>query len=129
MTLRMIILAGLLIQAAGCSNNANEFRMKIDYINEMNGFVLKGVAIAGTVERGCIAHDDEFIVTRNGKEVLKAVTRILLVENLQEGEAIDGEAYTGEVVTLYLPDMKKEVVELGDWVIGKVTTCKKNKRR
>ena len=127
MKLKMMTLAGLL--AVGCSSQASEFKMKIDNIDEMNGFVLRGLAISGTVEQGCIAHDNEFVVARDGKEVLKTVTRILLVEDLQEGEEIDGEAYTGEVVTFYLPDMKKEVVEIGDWFIGKATTCKKNKRR
>ena len=127
MKLKMIILAGLL--AAGCNSNASEFKMKIDRIDEMNGFVLRGLSITGTVDKGCIAHDNEIVVARDGKEVLKTVTRILLVEGLQEGEEIDGEAYAGEVVSFYLPDMKKEVVEIGDWVIGKETTCKKSKRR
>lgn len=127
MKVKMMILAGLL--AVGCTNQASEFKMKIDNINEMNGFVLKGLGITGMVEQGCIAQDNEFVVVRDGKEVLKTITRILMVEDLREGEEIDGEAYTGEVVTFYLPDMKKEVVEIGDWVIGKATTCKKNKRR
>lgn len=127
MKLKMMILAGLL--AVGCTSQASEFKMKIDKIDEMNGFVLRGLAISGTVEQGCIAHDNEFVVVRDGKEVLKTITRILLVEDLREGEEIDGEAYTGEVVSFYLPDMKKEVVEIGDWVIGKATTCKKSKRR
>lgn len=127
MKLKMMILAGLLV--AGCSSQASEFKMKIDRIDELNGFVLRGLSITGTVEQGCIAHDDEFVVARDGKEELKTVTRILLVEGLQEGEEIEGEAYTGEVVSFYLPDLKKEAVEIGDWVIGKTTTCKKSKRR
>lgn len=127
MKLKIMILAGLL--AAGCNSQASEFKMKIDRIDEMNGFILKGLAISGAVEHGCIAHDNEFVVARDGKEVLKAVTRILLVEGLHEGEEIDGEAYTGEMVSFYLPDMKKEVVEIGDWVVAKATTCKKSKRR
>lgn len=127
MKVKMMILAGLL--TVGCTSQASEFKMKIDNINEMNGFILKGLGITGTVEQGCIAQDNEFVVVRDGKEVLKTITRILLVEDLREGEEIDGEAYTGEVVTFYLPDIKKEVVEIGDWVIGKTTTCKKSKRR
>jgi selenocysteine-specific translation elongation factor len=127
MKLKMMILAGLL--ALGCNSQASEFKMKIDHINEMNGFVLKGLGVSGTVEQGCIAHDNEFVVVRDGKEVLKDIARLLMVKDLQEGEEIDGEAYTGEVITLYLPDIKKEVVELGDWVIGNATTCKKSKRR
>ncbi len=127
MKLKMMILAGLLV--AGCNSQASEFKMKIDRIDELNGFVLRGLSITGTVEQGCIAHDDEFVVARDGKEELKTVTRILLVEGLQEGEEIEGEAYTGEVVSFYLPDLKKEAVEIGDWVIGKTTTCKKSKRR
>lgn len=127
MKLKMMILAGLLV--AGCNSQASEFKMKIDRIDELNGFILRGLSITGTVEQGCIAHDDEFVVARDGKEELKTVTRILLVEGLQEGEEIEGEAYTGEVVSFYLPDLKKEAVEIGDWVIGKTTTCKKSKRR
>ncbi len=127
MKVKMMILAGLL--AVGCTKQASEFKMKIDNINEMNGFILKGLGITGTVEQGCIAQDNEIVVVRDGKEVLKTVARILLVEGLQEGEEIDGEAYAGEVVSFYLPDMKKEVVEIGDWVIGKEATCKKSKRR
>lgn len=127
MKLKMMILAGLL--ALGCNSQASEFKMKVDLVDELSGFVLRGLSITGTVEQGCIAHDNELIVARNGKEVLKTVARILLVEGLQEGEEIDGEAYKGEVVSFYLPDMKKDVVEIGDWVIGNATTCKKSKRR
>lgn len=127
MKLKKMILAGLL--AVGCNSHASDFKMKIDNIDEMDGFVLRGLGISGKVEQGCIAQDNEFVVVRDGKEVLKTITRILLVRDLQEGEEIDGEAYTGEVVTFYLPDMKKEVVEIGDLVIGKATTCKKSKRR
>lgn len=130
MKLKCWALVALTALMSSCSKaNTNAFEMTIDTINEMNGYILKGVAIGGTVEHGCISHDNEFVVMRNGKEVLKEITRILMVEDLQEGEEIDGEAYKGEVVTFYLPDMKKEIVEIGDRVIGKVTTCKKSKRR
>lgn len=127
MILRTIILAGLL--ATGVSANATDFRMKIDRIDELNGIVLRGVSITETAEEGCISHDDVFVVRRNGKEVLQAVARILLVEDLREGEEVDGEAYAGEVISFYLPDMKKEVVQLGDFVTAKATKCKKSKRR
>jgi selenocysteine-specific translation elongation factor len=127
MKVKMMILAGLL--AAACNSQASEFKMKIDRIDELNGFILKGLSITGTAEQGCISHDNEVVVTRDGKEVLKTVARILLVEGLQEGEEIDGEAYNGEVISFYLPDMKKGAVEIGDWVIAKETTCKKSKRR
>ena len=103
--------------------------MKIDRIDVLNGFILKGISISGRVEKGCISNNDEFVVSRDGKEVLKTITRILSVDELKELGAFNDEVYTGEYVTFYLPDMKKEAVEEGDIVRAEHITCDPKKTR
>ena len=43
--------------------------------------------------------------------------------------AFNDEVYTGEYVTFYLPDMKKEAVEEGDIVRAEHITCDPKKTR
>lgn len=115
----------LAIQTTGCSENSNDFEMEVAQVDVLQGFILKGISISGKVEKGCISNDDEFVVTRNGKEVLKTTTRILNVLDLKDPDSFNGKVFTGDYVTLYIPDGKKQDVQPGDRLISNTISCEK----
>ncbi len=113
------------VQLAGCAKSPAEFSMKVDRVDELKGMILKGISITGKIENGCIANDDEFVVFRGGKEVLRTTTRVVNVDGLLNSESFTGEVKAGDVVTFYIPDGKKEEVQVGDRVTSETTTCGK----
>ncbi len=115
------------VQMAGCSKSPEEFSMKVDKVDELKGMILKGISITGKIENGCIANDDEFVVYRGGKEVMRTTTRVVNVDGLKNSDSFTGEVKLGDVVTFYIPDGKKEDVQVGDLVTSKTTTCGKKK--
>ena len=99
--------------------------MTIDRVDELNGMILKGISISGTVETGCIANDDAFVVTRNGKEIHQNTVRVLNVKDLQDPDNFNGEVYIGDYVTLYIPDGKKQDIQSGDILSSNTISCDK----
>jgi translation elongation factor EF-Tu-like GTPase len=118
-----IKIAILLIFAAipnmGCNNTSKDFEMSVEKVEELKGFILKGIAISGTVKIGCIANDDVYIVKRDGEKILETTTRILAVFGKEGIEFVPGDN-----VSLYIPDAKKEDVQVGDVVTASKTSCK-----
>lgn len=117
----------LALSITGCTKAPEEFSMKVDRVDELKGMILKGISITGKIERGCIANDDEFVVQREGKEVLRTTTRVVNVDGLKNSDSFTGEVKEGDVVTFYIPDGKKEDVLVGDLVSSKTTSCGQKK--
>lgn len=118
------------IQGAGCDFGSDGFQMRVDNVEELKGVILKGIALSGTIENGCIAKDDEFNIKRDGESVLTETARILNVSNEsgtapapKAGESIK-KAVQGDTVSLYIPDRSKDDVKVGDVVVSATTSCK-----
>jgi hypothetical protein len=129
----MMKLQVLLIAAAaavGCATTHDQpaFEMEVHGVVELNGFVMKGISFTGAVARGCLANDDDFVVQRNGIDVMNSVARIVNVENLSSAEAFNGKIYTDENATLFIPDGKKGDVQPGDKVTSRSTSCENDRR-
>ena len=118
----MLLLASIFFMA-GCDKQSNRFQMTIDRVDELNGMILKGISISGMVEAGCIANDDAFVVTRNGKEIHQNTVRVLNVKDLQDPDNFNGEVYIGDYVTLYIPDGKKQDIQSGDILSSNTISC------
>ncbi len=127
--IRKIFIVFLALAVAHCDSNSNQFEMTVDKVDLLQGFVLKGISMTGTVSTGCLANDDEYTVLRDGKEVLKTTARIVNVAGLEDSDTFDGNVYKGEVITLYIPDGKQEDVLQGDAVISKQVSCDKDASR
>jgi hypothetical protein len=114
--------------AIGCNQSPKNFEMKVERVDELKGFILKGISISGTVNAGCIANDAQYQVSRDGKPVLENTARILSVmikgKDKNEDKPFNGEAAEGEYVTLYIPDGKKQDVLLGDLATSDLISCK-----
>ncbi|MEY4590090.1 MAG: hypothetical protein RL497_2166 [Pseudomonadota bacterium] len=110
-----------------CATNSlafgQEFELKIDRIDELHGFVLKGLSISGKIKTGCITNENEFALMRNKTLILNETAKLLTVRDLKPTQTFNGEAYKGEYVTLYLPDRKKDEVQLGDVVRSSTASC------
>ena len=72
-----LVLMALAVQTAGCAKSATDFEMPAEKIDVLPGFILKGISISGEVKSGCIASEDEFVVKRDGKEILRTTTEYL----------------------------------------------------
>ena len=116
----LMCLVGLL---TSCSKQEHKFVMTIDTVQKLQGFVLKGLSISGKVTKGCIAKDQEFTLTRNGKQILTTQVRLLSINDFPEHLEFNGEVYEGESPNFYLPDMKEGEVVAGDIVTSKTATC------
>ena len=116
-----LILIGLNL---ACSKKSNDFEMTVDRVDELKGFILKGISITGKVKAGCIANDDEFVVERSGKEVYRTITRIVNVADLKDLESFTGKVFQGDYVTFYIPDGKLEEIKVGDRVVSNTISCK-----
>lgn len=119
-----VLLIALAAQSAGCERSATGFEMPVEKIDVLQGFILKGISISGEVKSGCIANEDEFVIKRKGKEILRTTTRILNIRDLEDPDAFNGQAAEGDVVTLYIPDGKEDDVRVGDILSSMATTCK-----
>ena len=119
----------LALAVQGCDSKSNDFEMKVDQVDELKGFILKGISLSGKIESGCIANDDEFIVERDGKEVLRTTVRIVNVLDLKDVDSFSGKVFQGDYVTFYIPDGKLQDVQAGDIVISNTTSCKNDSRK
>lgn len=124
MRLRFAALAiGLCGLLASCSRQEAKFVMPVDQVQHLQGFILKGLSITGKVTKGCIANDNEFTITRNGKLILTTSVRLLSIEELRPPLEFNGEAYLGETATFYLPDIKDGEVLKGDQITSLTANC------
>jgi selenocysteine-specific translation elongation factor len=121
----LMLLSASIFFMVGCDKQSSRFQMTIDRVDELNGMILKGISISGTVETGCIANDDAFVVTRNGKEIHQNTVRVLNVKDLQDPDNFNGEVYIGDYVTLYIPDGKKQDIQSGDILSSNTISCDK----
>ena len=115
----------LAIHIIGCEKSSNDFQMTVDRVDELNGLILKGISISGKIQSGCIANDDAFVIKRNGKPIHNNTTRVLNVQDLKDPDNFGGEVFTGDYVTLYIPDGKKQDIAPGDILSSNTTSCGK----
>jgi translation elongation factor EF-1alpha len=120
-----LLITTLTMQMIGCEKSSNDFRMTVDKIDELNGMILKGISISGKIESGCIANEDAFVIKRNGKLIHNNTTRVLNVQDLKDPDNFGGEVFTGDYVTLYIPDGKKQDIAPGDILSSNTTSCGK----
>lgn len=130
----VMLLMFLVIPSMGCDRGANDsdkisgssekasddFEMTVERVDELKGAILKGIAVIGTINSGCIVNMDKYVVKRNGKNALETDARILEVTKKPGAEA----AVKGDYVHLYIPDAKPEDVKPGDMVVSNMTSCK-----
>ncbi len=116
------LLAILAISA--CSRGPEPFQMTVDNVQSFRGFMLKGLGASGTVEQGCIAANDVFVVKRDGKVVYEDSASMISVD-----QAEGYEAGAGQKVEFYLRDAPDGAVQAGDILEAKETTCKKDKEK
>ena len=114
----------LLVALVSCGSEPKQFEMTVDKVDHLQGFVLKGLSVSGTIALGCIANEDRFTLSRGDQLVLEEQVRILNVADLPDPEAFDGTAAAGAYVTLYLPDAKLGAVLPGDILSSLKTSCK-----
>jgi hypothetical protein len=120
-----VIVLGLAFAAAGCNKKANHFELIVEEVNQLDGLVLKGLAISGTVKKGCIANDTELSIYRDNVKVVDNVARILSVSNQGNPKPPNGEALVKEFATLYLPGVELHEVVAGDVISSSVVSCRK----
>lgn len=120
---RFLLITLLLATCSACSSEKLTFEMPVDTVNQLNGFVLKGVALSGTVKSGCITNENQISIKRQGKVIHTEKMRLLEITSLKENQQFNGEAYTGETIILYIPDVKKDDFLPGDVVVSTVSVC------
>lgn len=97
------------------------FEMTVEEIFELNGMVLKGIYLGGTIKSGCIANVDPYVVKRDGKIVIETIGRIFEVVEKPGAEV----AVKGDYVKLYIPDVKAQDYKIGDVASSSKTSCQK----
>ena len=110
-----------ILAISACDRGPEPFRLTVENVQMMKGFVLNGPGIGGTVEQGCIANYDNFVVKRNG-EVVHQESASIMSRNGTEGF----EASAGDKVEFYLRNSRDGDVKVGDVLEAEVTTCGKN---
>lgn len=122
--IKSIILLIIVIPViVSCGNKQQDFEMTVDKVEELKGFILKGIAISGTIQSGCIATGDGIIVKRGAKQVLDTTARVLNVSKNSEAESVEGHAFQGDYVSLYIPDGSEQDVSVGDVVFSNKVSC------
>jgi len=111
-----------LLALSACDRGPEKFQMTVDNVQLMRGFVLKGLGVGGTVEKGCIANFDAFVFKRNGKVVYEGTASIMMLDGAEGFEAS-----AGQKVEFYLRDAADGAVVVGDVLEAEVTTCGKDK--
>lgn len=111
-----------ILAISACDRGPEPFRMTVDNVQSMRGFVLNGLGVSGTVEQGCIANYDVFVFKRDGKVVYEGEASIMSLDG-REGF----EAGAGHKVEFYLRGAPDGAVEVGDLLEAEVTTCGKSK--
>lgn len=117
------------IQSMACSKAESDFRMEIEEVDELKGFIMKGISLSGEITHGCLANNDEFIVERDGEKVLKEIARIVNVRGLKSAEEFNGQASTGDYASFYIPDGTLDDVQPGDVIISDATSCAQEAER
>lgn len=112
-----------ILTVGACDRGLDRFRMTVDDVQSMRGVVLNGLGVGGTVEQGCIANYDAFVVKRNGKVVHEAHASIMSLDGVQGFEA-----GAGHKVEFYLKDAADGVVAVGDIIEAETTTCGKDEK-
>ena len=121
-----IVFYGLLaLCLVGCNKAPVAFEMTIDTVDKLNGLLLKGVALSGTVRVGCIAEGTPFVVYRENEKILEESVRILSVSNDGNNKPPNGEALEKELVTLYLPNINVQQIVVGDVIRSEAVSCRK----
>ena len=111
-----------ILAISSCDRGPEPFRMTVENVQSMRGFVLKGLGVGGTVEQGCIANYDAFVVKRNGKVVYEEKASIMSLDGVEGFEAS-----AGHKVEFYLSGAADGAVAVGDILEAEVTTCGKSK--
>ncbi len=117
------ILVGSLFILCGCSSRSPEFEMTVEKVDELKGFILKGIAISGPVTRGCIANDATYVIKRKGKKVFEDRAQILLAVKDGISREFNGETIKGDVASLYIRDGKLDDVQIGDVLSSDTKSC------
>lgn len=122
----VILLMFLVIPSMGCDRGSSDadqasadFEMTVERVDELKGVILKGISVIGTINSGCIASMDKYVVKRDGKKVFETDARILEITNKPGAE----KAVKGDYVHLYIPDENPETVKVGDIVTSSTTSC------
>ena len=124
MKIKSIILLIIIIPAiVSCGNKQQDFEMTVEKVEELKGFILKGIAISGTIKSGCIATGDGIIIKRDAEQVMETTARVLDVRKDSETEAVEGHAFQGDYVSLYIPDGSEGDVNTGDVVFSNKVSC------
>lgn len=113
-----------ILAVSACSRGPEPFKMTVDNVQSMRGFVLKGLGVRGTVKQGCIANNDAFVVKRNGKVIYETNASILSLDGVQGFEAS-----ANHKVEFYVRDAADGAVAVGDVLEASVTTCGKSKKK
>ena len=103
-----------------CDRGPKPFRMEVQDVQSMRGFVLNGLGVRGTVEQGCIANFDAFVFMRDGKIALESAASIMSVDGLAGSEA-----KAGDEVMFFLKDAPDGAVAVGDVIEAETNTCSK----
>ena len=109
----------------GCDKAPPAFKMTVDKVNKFNGLLLKGLAVSGTVEVGCISEGVALVIYREDEKILEEAARILSVSNDGNPKPPNGEALEKEFVTFYLPGVEEQKVMPGDVITSSVVSCRK----
>lgn len=112
------------LSVSGCDRGPEPFQMTVDKVQTFQGFILKGLGVSGTVEKGCIANYDAFVVKRKGKVVYEATASIISLDGTEGFEAP-----ANHKVEFYLKDAPEGAAEVGDVLEAKETTCGKGKEK
>lgn len=129
-----VLLMFLVIPNVGCDRGSSDpgqvsnvpqktssgFEMTVERVDELKGVILKGIAVIGTINNGCIINMDKYAVKRDGQKVFETDARILEVANKPGAQ----EASKGDYVHLYIPDGRPEYVRPGDIIVSNTTSCK-----
>lgn len=111
-----------ILAISACDRGPEPFRMTVENVQSMRGFVLNGLGVGGTVEQGCIANYDAFVAIRNGKVVYEGKASIMSLDGVEGFEA-----GAGHEVEFYLRGAADGAVAVGDVLEAEVTTCGKGK--
>lgn len=124
MKIKSIILLIIIIPGiVSCGDKQQDFEMTVEKVEELKGFILKGIAISGTIKSGCIATGDGMVIRRNAEQEVETTARVLNVRKESETEAVEGQAFQGDYVSLFIPDGKEQDVNVGDVVFSNKVSC------
>ncbi len=121
------LLLPMAIAASGIAwaSTPAHFEMTVEKVELLDGRLLKGTSITGTVTRGCIANNTAFTVYSKNKKTHENTLRILEASKNGRTKPPNGEIFRGEYATIYLPDQAVENFAPGDTITSDIISCKK----